>query len=517
VVYAKDLEGQLLVANHGTTELIGKPPAFYLGKTDLEILEDKAQARQVMETDQRIMRSGVAEQIEERVDTPDGSAITWLSAKAPLLNDAGEVIGLIGSSIDVSGRKKAETALLDLNRTLEVRIAEAVAEREAVEAALRQSQKMEAIGQLTGGIAHDFNNLLAGITGSLDLIKLRLTQGRTADVERYVSVAYGAAQRAAALTHRLHAFSRRQTLLPEHPDVHVLIAEMEELIRRTVGPSIDLKVDLKAELSTCLVDQAQVENALLNLCLNARDALPRGGQIAIQTSNQVLEEGEDLDPDLSAGTYLTITVSNTGVGMSADTVSRAFEPFFTTKPVGAGTGLGLSMVYGFAKQSGGQIKIEAEEGKGTTITLQMPYHPAQSRSPEDKTRPGAHVEQVASGETVLVVDDEPKVRLFVSEALSSLGYVVIEAPDSQAGLQLLRSDAPIDLLVTDIGLPGGMNGRQVAKAGRDCGPELPVLFMIGYAQPSVFDEPLSALTAVLTKPFALDVLTSKLDELLQRT
>lgn len=516
VIYAKDLEGRLLVANHGTTELIGKPPEFYLGKTDLEILEDKAQARQVMATDQRIMRSGVAEQIEERVDMPDGSATMWLSAKAPLLNDAGEVIGLVGSSIDVSDRKRAENALLELNRTLEARVAQAVAEREAAEAALRQSQKMEAIGQLTGGIAHDFNNLLAGITGSLDLIKLRLNQGRTADVERYVSVAYGAAQRAAALTHRLLAFSRRQTLLPEHTDVHVLIAEMEELIRRTVGPGIDLNVELNAALSTCLVDQAQVENSLLNLCINARDALPDGGKISIQTSNQVQEQGDGLDPDLSPGTYLTITVADNGMGMSAETLSKAFEPFFTTKPVGAGTGLGLSMVYGFAKQSGGQVRIESEEGKGTRVCLQMPYHPAEVKSP-DQLEPGPKAHPVASGETVLVVDDEPTVRLFVSEALSSLGYVVIQAADSLAGLKLLRSDTAIDLLVTDVGLPGGADGRQMAKEGRESRSGLPVLFMTGYAEPSMaIQMPSSAPTAVLTKPFALDALTSKVAELLSR-
>lgn len=517
VVYAKDLEGRMLVANHGTTELIGKPPEFYLGKTDLEFLEDKDQARQVMETDQRIMRSGKAEQIEERVDMPDGSATIWLSAKAPLLDAAGEVIGLIGSSIDVTARKSAETALRNLNRTLEARIAQAVAEREAAEAALRQSQKMEAIGQLTGGIAHDFNNLLAGITGSLDLIKLRLQQGRTADVERYVSVAYGAAQRAAALTHRLLAFSRRQTLLPVHTDVHVLIAEMEELIRRTVGPTIELDVELMAQSSTCLVDPAQVENSLLNLCINSRDALPAGGKISIRTCNHQLEAGLELDPELPPGTYLTISVTDNGAGMSPDTLAKAFEPFFTTKPVGAGTGLGLSMVYGFVRQSGGQVSIQSDEGRGTTVCLQLPYHPAEVAAGTE-VEPGCLPHTVGSGETVLVVDDEPTVRMFVSEALGHLGYVVVEAADSQAGLQLLQSDTPIDLLVTDIGLPGGMNGRQMAEAGRGNRPGLPVLFMTGYAQPLVPEQqPLDRSTTVLTKPFALEELIARVGTLLGRS
>jgi PAS domain S-box-containing protein len=507
VVYAKDRNGRMLVANHGTTELIGKPPEFYLGKTDLEFLEDKNQARQVMETDQRIMRTGKAEQIEERVDMPDGSATIWLSAKAPLLSDTGEVVGLIGSSIDVTGRKDAERALLDLNRTLEARIDEALAEREAAQAALRQSQKMEAVGQLTGGIAHDFNNLLAGITGSLDLIKLRLSQGRTADVERYVSVAYGAAQRAAALTHRLLAFSRRQTLLPVHTDVNALIGGMEELIRRTVGPAIDLKVELTASLSNCLVDPAQVENSLLNLCINARDAITGSGVISIKTFNQTLEHGVDLDSELKPGTYLTISVADDGEGMSPETLSRVFEPFFTTKPVGAGTGLGLSMVYGFARQSGGQIKIHSEQGRGTCVYLQLPYQTAQVSAGAAEEATG-EPEMALSGGTVLVVDDESSVRMFVTETLGSFGYTVIEAADSMAGLQLLESDMPIDLLVTDIGLPGGLDGRQMADAGRDRRPGLPVLFMTGYTQSLVDNHALKPATAVLTKPFALDALIS---------
>jgi PAS domain S-box-containing protein len=486
VVYAKVLEGRLLVANHGATQLIGKPPEFYLGKTDLEVLEDKTQARQIMETDQRIMQSGKAIQIEERVDMPDGSATYWLSMKSPLRNESGEIIGLIGSSIDVTARKKAESELLELNHTLEARIEQAIAEREAAQAALRQSQKMEAVGQLTGGIAHDFNNLLAGITGSLDLIRLSLKQGRISDVERYVTVAHGAAHRAAALTHRLLAFSRRQTLMPVHTDVNTLISDVEELISRTVGPGIELKVELNAASSICLVDPAQVENSLLNLCINARDALEGGGYISIRTFNQELAQGAELDPELAPGNYFTVCVADNGAGMSAETLTWAFEPFFTTKPVGAGTGLGLSMIYGFAKQSGGQVRIESEEGTGTRVFLQLPSHTTQipalqpvEQQPESKIS--------SSGETVLVVDDEPSVRLFVSELLFSYGYIVIEAADSLAGLQLLGSDTRIDLLVTDIGLPGGIDGKQMVDTGRSTRPDLPVLFMTGYAQPHVLE------------------------------
>ncbi|WP_462402219.1 hybrid sensor histidine kinase/response regulator [Pseudomonas sp. Marseille-QA0332] len=504
VVYAKDREGRMLVANEGTTRLIGKPPAFYLGKTDLEFLEDKAQARRVMETDQRIMQAGQVEQIEEQVDMPDGSAAIWLSVKAPLRDDHGEIIGLIGSSIDVTDRKNTESALVELNRTLEARISSAIAESEAAQAALRQSQKMEAVGQLTGGIAHDFNNLLAGITGSLELIRLRLSQGRTADLERYLEVAHGAARKAAALTHRLLAFSRRQTLLPVPTDVNALIEDMEELVRRTVGPAITFKIELLAQSGTCLVDPAQMENALLNLCINARDALPNGGSLTIGTSDRRLEHGPDLDPELTPGAYLTVCVSDDGVGMSPQTLSRAFEPFFTTKPVGAGTGLGLSMIYGFARQSGGQVRIHSEEGKGTQVYLQLPSHVSQTQAPV-RREVAPRLRPVVSGETVLVVDDEPSVRMFVSEALGNLGYVVVQAADSLAGLQLLRSDTRIDLLVTDVGLPGGMDGRQMAAAARAARPGLPILLMTGYVQPQVLDDqPLEPGMLVLTKPFALE-------------
>lgn len=515
VVYAKDREGRLLVANDGATRLIGKPPAFYLGKTDLEILEDKAQARRVMETDRRIMCGGEAVQIEEQVDMPDGSETYWLSVKAPMFSETGEVIGLIGSSIDVTARKTAEAALLELNQHLEARVSAAIAENEAAQAALRQSQKMEAVGQLTGGIAHDFNNLLAGIVGSLDLIKLQLSKGRTADLERYLSVAYGAAQRAAALTHRLLAFSRRQTLVPVLTDVNALIGGMEDLIRRTVGPSVCVGVNLSAAQATCLVDPVQVENALLNLCINARDALPAGGSISIETLNETLADDDLLNAQVKPGTYLTIRVADNGIGMSEETLAKACEPFFTTKPVGAGSGLGLSMIYGFTQQSQGQLEIHSELGQGTRVALQLPCQPGLADAPAIAQKkpelPGA-----TPGATVLVVEDEPSVRMFVSEVLGSLGYVVVEAADSKAGLQLLRSDTRVDLLVTDIGLPGGTDGRRMVEMARRSRPELPVLFMTGYVEPQALEEhPLGPRMAIVTKPFSLEAFRLHLSLLVQ--
>ena len=512
VVYAKDLEGRMLVANTGTTQLIGKPPSFYIGKTDLEFLDDKAQARKVMETDQRIMRDGKVEQIEEYVSKPDGTTAVWLSVKAPLLDESGEVIGLIGSSIDVTARKDAEAALQELNRTLEERVADAIAEREAAEAAMRQSQKMQAVGQLTGGIAHDFNNLLAGISGSLELAKMRLAQGRHADIERYLLIAQGATQRAAALTHRLLAFSRRQNLAPVPTDVNELIRGMEELLRQSVGPSVDIKLRLANDLWPSLLDPAQVENALLNLCINSRDAMPDGGSILIETFNTHLKAGE-LEGELAAGEYLAICISDTGFGMSPEVMARAFEPFFSTKPVGAGSGLGLSMIYGFAQQSGGQLKIRSEVGKGSTVCLYLPHH-AVELPDEVFVEAASDSRQVAPGKTVLVVEDETSIRQLVVELLSSLGYEVIEAADSNAGLLLLNSSAPIHLLITDVGLPGAINGRQMADIARQSKPDLPVLFITGYAQSHVLgNSHLEPSTGVLTKPFALDALVSQVNAL----
>ncbi len=514
VVYAKDLEGRMLVANRGTADLIGKPPEFFIGKTDLDFLDDQQQARILMETDRRIMQNNVSEQIEEQVNLADGSAAIWLSTKAPLLDENGEVIGLIGSSIDVTARKKAEEAVRELNQTLEQRIEQAVFEREQIEDALRHSQKMDAVGQLTGGIAHDFNNLLAGISGSLELITKRLAQGRVGDVDRYVSVAQGAVRRAASLTHRLLAFSRRQTLSPRVTDVNGLIHDMEELIARTVGPEIDIKVVAQNDLWPALIDHAQLESSLLNLCLNARDAMPNGGRIIIETANASLEECTDPDHGIPAGEHLSIRVTDTGIGMSPDIAAKAFEPFFTTKAIGAGTGLGLSMVYGFVRQSGGQIRVESIEGRGTSVVMHLPRHTAENAprpvEPEVIEEPPHH-----TGETVLIVDDEPSVRMLVAEVISGLGYNCLEAADAQSGLQILQSDTRIDLLISDIGLPGGMNGREMADAAGDCRPGLPTLFITGYAKTSVLDDcHLRPCTQVLTKPFGLDALAGRVTGLI---
>ena len=385
---------------------------------------------------------------------------------------------------DITARKRAEDALRQLNETLEARVTEAVAERQQAEEKLRQAQKMEAVGQLTGGIAHDFNNLLTGIIGSLDLLRTRLSQGRLSEIDRYVAAAQGASKRAAALTHRLLAFSRRQTLDPKPTDVNRLVTGMEELIRRTVGPQITLEVVTAGGLWPALVDASQLESTLLNLCINARDAMPNGGRITIETANKWLDERAARERDLPPGQYLSLCVTDTGVGMTQDVIARAFDPFFTTKPMGQGTGLGLSMVYGFVRQSGGQVRIYSEVGQGTTMCLYFPRH----YFGETDTGLEAEVATPAplqTGKTVLIVDDEPTVRMLVLDVLDELGFTGIEAADGAAGLRALQSDARVDLLITDVGLPGGMNGRQLADAARVARPDLPVLFITGYAENAI--------------------------------
>ena len=382
------------------------------------------------------------------------------------------------------------------------------------EAALRQSQKMEAVGQLTGGIAHDFNNLLTGISGSLELLHSRMGQGRLGDLDRYVAAAQGACKRAAALTHRLLAFSRQQTLDPKPTDLNRLATGMEELIRRTVGPEIEIELRQAPGLWTTLVDPNQLENALLNLCINARDVMPDGGRLTIETANAVLDHTGARARDLSAGDYVSLRVADTGSGMAPSVIARAFDPFFTTKPIGKGTGLGLSMIYGFARQSGGEIRINSAVGRGTTMSLLLPRHDGAAHA-EESPIPCREVLQVEHGETVLVVDDEPTVRMLVSEVLEDLGYGAHEAPDGATGLDILRSDARVDLLITDIGLPGGLNGRQLAESGRALRAGLKVLFITGYDQHAAHgsDTP-QAGTAVLTKPFTMDTLADRIRDLL---
>nr|WP_276617330.1 response regulator [Pseudomonas syringae] len=384
------------------------------------------------------------------------------------------------------------------------------------EEALIQSQKMEAVGQLTGGLAHDFNNLLMGVTGNMELLLSRIRQERFTELDRYINAALEGSRRAASLTHRLLAFSRRQTLAPKATDIDLLVVDMDELIRRTVGPAIDMQVNASRGLWATLVDPHQLENSLLNLCINAKDAMPDGGKLLIQTGNRHLTAVTATRYQLPAGRYVELSVSDSGTGMSNDVMARAFDPFFTTKPTGMGTGLGLSMIYGFARQSGGGVYITSKVGEGSKVSILLPMHEGEAETVAFDDSPLQVPASSTGDETILVVDDEPAVRLLITELLEDLGYIVLQAERGADALTILQSKAAIDLLITDVGLPGGMNGRQVADAARDVRPDLKILFVTGYAENAALaHDTLEPGMHVLPKPFAIAELIGRVTELLE--
>jgi len=414
---------------------------------------------------------------------------------------------------EIEERKRAEEALRDFNATLEQQVAERTAELRRHEEALRQSQKMEAVGQLTGGIAHDFNNLLQVIIGNLEALQRNLPAD-SARLQRACGNAMAGAQRAASLTQRLLAFSRRQPLNPRPVDPNALVGSMSEMLHRTLGEMVSVETVRGAGVWRVEVDPTGLEAAILNLAVNARDAMPEGGKLTIETANAYLDDAYvRTHSEVTPGQYVVISVSDTGTGMDAATVGQAFEPFFTTKPVGQGTGLGLSQVYGFVKQSGGHLKIYSEPGEGTTIKIYLP----RLNRPETEEAPGET--QVApegsATETILVLEDDQDVREQSVEALAELGYRVVEAGDGPTALRLLRREAHVDLLFTDVVLPGGMTGAQVAREARDIQPGLKVLFTTGYARNAiVHNGRLDPGVQLITKPYTFTDLASKIRDVL---
>ena len=390
-----------------------------------------------------------------------------------------------------------------------------VTQRKLLEEQLRQSQKMEAVGQLTGGLAHDFNNMLTGILGGMEMVRRRIRQGRLNEVDRFLDAALQSGHRAAALTHRLLAFSRRQTLDSRPLDIGALVASIEDLLRRALGERIELVVDIAVGLWAAVADGNQLESALLNLAINARDAMPQGGRLTILARNAHLSATDLAQADrVEAGDFVEIRVTDTGAGMSPEIRARAFEPFFTTKPMGEGTGLGLSMIYGFVQQSRGNITIDSQEGRGTSVRLFLPRHvgalPVAVERASDAAMRG-------SGETVLVVEDDPAVRLLVLQVLEELGYRAIETADGSEAVAILQSGRRIDLLVSDVGLPG-LNGRQIADIARRSRPGLPVLFMTAYAKEAKEQATFLATgMEMIRKPFSIDEIGNRINAILNKS
>ena len=409
---------------------------------------------------------------------------------------------------------QSEQRLQRTLETLEQQVEERTAQLRNNEEALRQSQKMEAVGQLTGGIAHDFNNMLTGIIGSLELLRRRVARGRTEDLDSLIDLGVTSANRAAALTHRLLAFSRRQSLDSKPVQINQLVSSMGELLQRSLNESITLDIRLTEQLWTAEVDPNQLESALLNLAINARDAMPNGGKLVVETTNRHLDSVFTAAyGTLTPGDYVELSVSDTGCGMPESVISRAFDPFFTTKPIGQGTGLGLSMIYGFARQSHGHVSIHSVVGQGTTVSLFLPRFVGEVIA--DEPLNPALLPFANAGETVLIVEDDPAVRVLVSAVLSELGYAFVEAGDADSAMPIIESSQRIDLLISDVGLPG-MNGRQLAEIGRQVRPDLKVLFITGYAEhAAVRGGFLDPGMQMITKPFTFDLLTATVREMIK--
>jgi signal transduction histidine kinase len=447
-------------------------------------------------------------------DAPQPTKVREIDQIATALTASAQTILRRTEERDQADRAMRETAdeLRRLNETLEQRIAGEIAQRMRVEAALRQAQKMEAIGQLTGGIAHDFNNLLQVIAGNLEAMRMRLAaapdlpQGER--LRRYSDFATQAAEKAAALTQRLLAFSRQQALAPVALDPNRLVGDMSELIRRTLGEAVAMETVLAGGIWRIFADQNQLENAVLNLAVNARDAMSQGGKLTIETSNTHLDDAYAAAEGVAPGQYVAICVTDTGEGMTAEVIEKVFEPFFTTKPAGQGSGLGLSQVYGFVKQSNGHVKIYSEPGAGTTVKIYLP----RTMDAETQVTPqGTQPMPLGDGSSVvLVVEDDANVRSLTVDMLRRLNYRVLSSNDGTAALRVLEDHPEVALLFTDVGLPGQYNGRQLADAAKERWPALRVLFTTGYARNAIVHHGrLDPGLDLIVKPFSQAALAQK--------
>jgi len=514
-VWSWDAATDLVTLSEEAAALFGVPPGPLAKWSDLATLIVSEDAAPTAEVIANSIRTRSDYSVEYRVARPEGGRI-WVNTVArPIVDADGQVTGMIGAVGDVTARREAEAKLRELNETLEQRVADEIERRAEAEEALRQAQKMETLGQLTGGVAHDFNNLLQVVRGNLEILQRSLPED-SQRLRRATENALKGTERAAVLTQRLLAFSRRQPLAPKPVDLNRLVSNMSELLHRTLGETIAIDTDLAADLWATEADPHQLENAILNLAVNARDAMPGGGALKIQTANAAVDGASAEDRGLVRGEYVVVCVSDTGTGMDAETVAKVFEPFFTTKDVGKGTGLGLSMVYGFVKQSGGHVWIDSAPGEGTTVKIFLPRRAAGEASETEESDGAAPAAARGRAETILVCEDDADVRSYSSEVLRELGYRVLEAEDGAAALRLLtNANTRIDLLFTDVVLPGGMSGAAVADEARRLRPGLPVLFTTGYARSAiVHDGRVDPGVELLTKPFTYPELAARLREML---
>jgi PAS domain S-box-containing protein len=500
-VYVCDAEAVVVSYNRRASELWGRSPKR--GDTDVKFCGSHKMFRPDgtylphRETPMElVLRTGEAARDQEVViERPDGSRVTVLVNIAPLFNGRGTLIGAVNCFQDLSAHNQSESEQLQLREDL------------------HHAQKIQALGELSGGIAHDFNNLINEITGSLDLMRMRIKAGHTDDIERLIEVASKSAHRAGEITHRLLAFARRQSLDTKSADVNALVVGMWDMLRRTLGEDVSSEMRLDGNLWAAMTDANQLESVLLNLVINARDAMSGGGRLIVETMNTHLDEDYvRTRDDARVGDYVMLSVSDTGCGMPAEVAAKAFDPFFTTKPIGQGTGLGLSMVHGFAKQSGGHVRIHSEVGRGSSIKL---YLRRAAQEAEQPSKIGTLGPQRGQGQTVMVVDDNEILRGVMAEVVKELGYNPVEAPDAPTAITILKSDQPIDLFVTDVGMPI-VNGRQLAEIARNQRPDLKVLFVTGYAPDATNrGEFLAPGMELLTKPFSVEALGAKMQALLK--
>jgi PAS domain S-box-containing protein len=487
-IFVKDLNGCYVLVNEAMAQFLHKPPDEIIGKHDLELYPEET-ARRFIEDDRKVLASGEPHAFEGVATAEDGTTQAYLVTKGVYRDRSGKIVGLFGISHDVTELRVAQKTL------------------EQTREALFRAQKMEAVGQLTGGIAHDFNNILAVIIGNVELLKAYLPK------DKYASEIIDAVLRAGLhgrdLTSHLLAFSRRRLLNPQPVDVSALVTNSVRLLARTLGATIRISAETADAGATAFVDPAALEAAVLNIALNARDAMPDGGALTIRTAAVDIAASAAVDADVQPGTYVRLDIDDTGVGMTPEIAARVFEPFFTTKTGGAGTGLGLSMVYGFAKQSGGSVTIASTPGRGTTVTMFLPVAPRETPSVPARVDPAR---RPAISRTILVVEDEAEVRSIVRRQLESLGHRVLVAEAATEALLLLQGGAP-DLLLADVVLAAGMDGIELANAARAARPDLPVIFMSGYtAVPEAQQRIREAGAPLLAKPFTTPQLEQAITE-----